>query len=134
MFSIKRTAHLIASALSCLLLITPLFNAQAQIVGTDTLLAHKQADTIRSSLLVKLQREEVKEQLVLLGVNPNDAIARVNSLTPEEIVALDQQVDALPAGSGANFLGFALFVFTLFVITDVIGATDIFPFIRPVNH
>ena len=39
--------------------------------------------------------------------------------------------DELPAGG--DVLGVILVVFIVFVITDVIGATDIFPFIKPVK-
>ena len=131
---IKNISHLLASGLVCLLLLTPLINAHAQIVNTDTLLAQMQSDTARSALLIKLQREEIKEQLVLLGVDPKNAIARVQNLSSEEVLTLNKQIDDLPVGSGANLLGAALFIFTLFVITDVIGATDIFPFIRPATR
>ena len=128
---IKNISHLLASGLVCLLLVTPLINAHAQIVSTDTLLAQMQSETVRSTLLIQLQREEFKEQLTLLGVDPKEAITRVKNLTAEEVLALNKKIDELPVGSGANLLGAALFIFTLFVITDVIGATDIFPFIRP---
>ncbi len=129
---IKNISHLLASALMCLLFVSPLVNAN--IVTTDTLLTQIESETVRSTLLIKLQREEFKEQLTLLGVDPKEAITRVQNLTAEEVLTLNKQIDELPVGSGANLLGVALFIFTLFVITDVIGATDIFPFIRPAAH
>jgi hypothetical protein len=52
-------------------------------------------------------------------------------MTDEEIAQLNQQIDELPAGG--DVLGILLVIFIVFVITDVIGATDIFPFIHPVN-
>jgi hypothetical protein len=52
-------------------------------------------------------------------------------MTDEEMAQLNQQIDELPAGG--DVLGILLVIFLVFVITDVIGATDIFPFIHPVN-
>jgi hypothetical protein len=52
-------------------------------------------------------------------------------MTQAEVAQLNQQIDQLPAGSGV--LGIVVLIFIVFVITDVIGATDIFPFIHPVR-
>jgi hypothetical protein len=52
-------------------------------------------------------------------------------MTGDEIAQLNQQINELPAGG--DILGILVLVFIIFVITDVIGATDIFPFIHPVN-
>jgi hypothetical protein len=66
-----------------------------------------------------------------MGVKAEDIESRVKLMTHEEIAQLNQQIDELPAGG--DLLGVILIVFIVFVITDVIGATDIFPFIKPVN-
>ncbi|MCK5383915.1 MAG: PA2779 family protein, partial [Gammaproteobacteria bacterium] len=57
---------------------------------------------------------------------------RVASLSDSELARINQGIDSLNAG-GESVLGILLVIFIVFVITDVIGATDIFPFIRPVN-
>jgi hypothetical protein len=44
---------------------------------------------------------------------------------------LNNHLTELPAGG--DILGLAVLVFLVFVLTDVIGATDIFPFIHPVK-
>ena len=92
--------------------------------------AAEQTDA-RQSLLQTLKREQVQQQLLNLGVSPADVEARVQHMSYAEITQLNQQIDELPAGSGV--LGAVVFIFVVFVITDVIGATDVFPFIRPVN-
>ena len=66
-----------------------------------------------------------------MGVNPADIESRVNLMTAEEVEMLSRHMDELPVGG--DVLGVILIVFIVFVITDVIGATDIFPFIKPVN-
>lgn len=108
--------------------ISPVF---AGMVGTEQLLATEQAQAEREHLLSALAREDVQEQLVQMGVDPTEAVDRVKRMTDTEVAALNERIDELPAGSGV--LGVVVTVFIVFVITDVIGATDIFPFIRPVN-
>jgi FlaG/FlaF family flagellin (archaellin) len=103
----------------------------AGMVGTDQLLVTEQAQMDRQQLLATLSREDVRQQLSNLGVDPLQAAERVARMTNEEILVLSEGIGDLPAGSGV--LGVVLVVFIVFVITDVIGATDIFPFIRPVN-
>lgn len=83
------------------------------------------------ALIQAINRTDVQEQLLSMGVTITDIESRVSQMTPEEITQLNQQIDELPAGGGA--LGIILIVFIVFVITDVIGATDIFPFIHPIK-
>jgi hypothetical protein len=64
-------------------------------------------------------------------INPADIESRVNMMTAEEIEMLNRHMDELAVGG--DVLGVILIIFIVFVITDVIGATDIFPFIKPVN-
>jgi Family of unknown function (DUF6627) len=66
-----------------------------------------------------------------MDVNPADIESRIDQMTQQEIAQLNQQFDQLPAGGGA--VGLIVLIFLVFVITDVIGATDIFPFIHPVR-
>ena len=77
-----------------------------------------------------MAREDVAGQLQDVGVDANDALMRVDRMTDREVAYLNQQLGELPAGGG--IIGAAVIVFIVLVITDVIGATDIFPFVRPV--
>jgi hypothetical protein len=54
-----------------------------------------------------------------------------DSLSDSELARINQGIEHLNAGG--DVLGILLVIFIVFVITDVIGATDIFPFIHPVN-
>jgi hypothetical protein len=105
--------------------------AIAGLIGTDQLIAAEQVQADRERLLATLSRDDVRQQLSALGVDPAQAEARVARMTDAEVAALNQRLDELPVGAGPNILGILLVVFIIFVITDVIGATDIFPFIRP---
>lgn len=105
--------------------------AFAGMVGTEQLLVAEQVQMDRVQLLATLSRADVKQQLSEMGVDPLQAAERVARMTDAEIAALSEGLGDLPAGSGV--LGAVVLIFVVFVITDVIGATDIFPFIHPVN-
>lgn len=99
---------------------------QAGMVGTADLL-----DTHNYSQNIDSKRESMRQQLVDLGVDPQQADIRVAGLSDNQINEISQRISDLPAGADAG--GVILTIFIVFVITDVIGATDIFPFIKPVK-
>jgi len=127
MFSVK---HLLTLALSLTVLLLSLGNAQAALVSNQQIIYQTTPFENKQTLLQTLQRDEVQQQLASMGVNPAELEQRVNHMTPGEITQLNQKMAQQPAGSGV--LGTLLVIFIVFVITDVIGATDIFPFIDPV--
>ena len=106
-------------------------NVHAGMVSNHQVMHQAQQANDQAQLLQNLQREDVQAQLAELGVSAADIELRIAQMTPEEISQLNQQMNELPAGAGV--LGFVLVIFIVFVITDVIGATDIFPFIHPVR-
>ena len=106
-------------------------STQAALVGNDLVINHVQHNSAKTELIQTINRTDIKQQLLNMGVNPADITSRIDLMTNEEIAQLNQQIDELPAGG--DVLGVILIIFIVFVITDVIGATDIFPFIKPVN-
>jgi hypothetical protein len=118
--------------LSLLLAILPLLPAQAAMVSNERIISEQQAALDSAAILEMLDQEVSRQQLETWGVNPEMARERINSLTPQELASINRQLDELRAG-GDSFLGILLVIFIVFVITDVIGATDIFPFIHPVR-
>jgi hypothetical protein len=122
----------LAWLLSALLLLMPVMNAQAALLGTDSLITSTQSQHSIADLQQLLAREEARQQLLALGVNPEQVRERVASLSDSELARINRGIDTLNAG-GSSVLGVLLIIFIVFVITDVIGATDIFPFIHPVK-
>lgn len=104
---------------------------QAAMVGTAQALAAEQGRLDRDELVSLLQREDLQRQLSALGVDVEHAKERVASLTDAEVARINQRVAELPAGASA--LGVVLFVFIVFIITDALGFTDIFAFVRPIK-
>ncbi|MBB3047270.1 hypothetical protein FHR99_001506 [Litorivivens lipolytica] len=125
-----KTLSLILSALvmwSGLLL----SSANAGVVSSSDMLVEQHQFESKQAVKDFLDRDDVKEQLVELGVSPADVDSRIDAMTADELAELNATLQDAPAGAG--LVGVVLTIFIVFVITDVIGATDIFPFIRPVN-
>lgn len=117
--------------LSAALLGVQVAPAQAAMIGTGQVLAAEQGKLDRDRLASLLEREDLQRQLSALGVDVKDAKARVGSLTDAEVAKVNQRIAELPAGG--DVLGVILLIFIIFIITDAIGATDIFPFVHPVR-
>ncbi len=102
--------------------------AQAGMIGTDQVISSTQAQSDRAHLIESLSRADLADQLRSAGVDPVQLQDRISSLTDEEVAMLNEQLDQLPAGGG--ILGIAVFVFVVLLITDILGYTDIFPFVK----
>lgn len=106
--------------------------AVAGMVGTGEVIAQQQQTLDRGQLLGALAQEDVRAQLVALGVDPEQAAARVAALSDEELQLLAAQMDEMPAGG--SVLGVAVFLFLVLLATDILGFTDIFPFVKKTVH
>lgn len=103
-------------------------SVQAGMIGTQQIIADQVAADQRAELHAMLEREDVREQLTAWGVEPQVAEARIDSMTQEEVARLSSQMDEMPAGGGV--VGAIVFVFVLLLITDILGLTDVYPFVR----
>lgn len=128
----QRTQRLLAWLLSALLVLMPVMSAQAAMLGTDTLITSAETQQSIAGLQQLLEREDAQQQLLALGVSPEQVRERVASLSDSELARINQGIDTLNAG-GDSVLGILLIIFIVFVITDVLGATNIFPFIHPIK-
>lgn len=96
----------------------------AAMVGTQSAVATEQRAEYVSDIKDWLAQEDVKQQLVDLGVNPDDASGRISALTTEELQTLHQRISELPAGAGVvEVIGI---VFIVFVILELLGVTNVF--------
>lgn len=100
----------------------------AAIITSTDLVTQQQDQIGREKLLQTLDREEVKNALIQHGVDPAMAKLRVASMTAEEVQIMNQKMEELPAGSG--IVGAALLVFLVLLFTDIMGYTDVFPFVK----
>jgi hypothetical protein len=109
----------------------PLSPAFASMTSTTTVLQQAQHQLERAELLEMLDRESVQAQLQELGVDAEAARQRVAAMTDDEVRQLNAHLAEMPAGG--DVLSILLVVFIVFIITDMMGATDIFPFVHSIN-
>ncbi|MDO8705274.1 MAG: PA2779 family protein [Sulfuricaulis sp.] len=123
----KPVSHLVAFGLLALSLHLPA--AHAGMIGTEAVINAAQVQQDRQRLRTVFKRDDVQAQLMARGVDPAQVQARVDSLTDQEVQSLSGKIDQLPAG-GDSGLGLLVFIFVVLLITDILGFTNIFPFVK----
>ena len=130
----RRFCRLIAYPMAIVMAVTslPLHAANAAIVTTDEIIETSGAAADRTRVQEFLKRQEVRQQLESFGVDADEAAARVGSLSDYEIARIAGRIDQLPAGQNAiaAIVGAAVLIFIVLLITDLLGLTDVFPFVR----
>ncbi|MDW3713074.1 PA2779 family protein [Pseudomonas sp. 2023EL-01195] len=101
--------------------------AQAAMIGTPQALQEQQ-QVDRAQLRGMLDNQDVQKKLQEYGVPREQVEARINSLTPAELAQFNQQLQQEPAGAGV--VGIIVLFLVIFIITDMLCATDIFSFIK----
>ncbi len=105
--------------------------AFAAVIPTDAVIAQATAMDLshqRTELTTFLTRTDVQKQLVSLGVDQNQAAARIAALSDAEVQQLYGKMQTLPAGG--DILGTLVFIFVLLLITDLLGLTNVYPFVH----
>jgi hypothetical protein len=128
LYRLRRCRFLTALLAVSILFVSVQPAVNAAIVSTSDLVATEQSKVSREYLLNSLEREEVRTALTSQGVDLEMAKQRVFSMTDEEIRALNQKMDEMPAGGGV--VGVVVIVFLVLIITDLVGLTDVFPFVN----
>jgi hypothetical protein len=110
----------------------PIQTVSAAMVGTETVFTMTHAQNARTNLIKFLERKEVRAAMIAQSINPLEAKARVGSLSDAEVMRIADKMEQLPAGGdGLGILvGTALVVFLVLLFTDIMGYTDIFPFVK----
>ena len=105
-----------------LLIAIPHPSALAALITTDVANDLVQGREARERIMRFMAREDVRAALVAQGIDPDEADARVATLTDSEIAQIDGQIEKLPAG---GFLGvviaFLIIVLLVIVILKVAG-------------
>jgi hypothetical protein len=122
----KPVSHLVVLGLLALSLHLPA--AHAGMVGTEAVVNAAQAQQDRERLHSALSRDDVQAQLLARGVDPAQVQARVDSLTDEEMQTLATNMDQLPAGG--SVVGALVLIFLVLLVTDLLGLTNVFPFVK----
>ncbi|RPE80994.1 PA2779 family protein [Vulcaniibacterium tengchongense] len=115
---------MIALALVPALVAVPAASARAGVISTQQALSAEMRQAKETQVRAALAREDVRQAMLQLGVNPADADARIASLSDAELLQLEGQVDRLPAGGGV--LAVIGVVFVVLLILELVGVTNIF--------
>lgn len=114
-----------------LLLVVPVPMANAAMVGTAEVL-YEQQQLDRQQLLGMLEDQGVQKKLQDMGVDRTQVQARINSLSNTELAQFNQQLSEAPAGG--NVVGIIVLFLVIFILTDMLCATDIFSFVKCINR
>jgi len=98
------------------------------LVSTQDALTTERAQAERERIHEILARDDVQAHLVAQGVDPAEVDARVAALSDAEASQMAEQLEQLPAG--ASVVGALFAVFVILLVTDILGLTDIYPFVR----
>lgn len=120
------------TALFHLLLVAQIPAANAAMIGTQEVIAELQHQVDQQQLMAMLDDQQVKDKLVALGVDREQVESRIASLTPAELAQFNQQLDQAPAGAGV--VGIIVLFLVIFIITDMLCATNIFSFVKCINR
>ena len=115
------------------MLTAPYQSVLAAMVDTETTLAITADGQIaRNTIKTILAREDAQAVLSAQGIDPLEAMARVDSLTDAEARQIADQIEELPAGGGffVTFLIVVGVIVLILAITDAMGYTNVFTFVR----
>ena len=92
--------------------------ARAEPIPTDSVVSEPTQPTERERVKQFFERDDVRGKIQSLGVAPELAFKRVDSLTDAEVHALAARIDKLPAGGdiGKNTLILILVILLLVVL------------------
>jgi hypothetical protein len=99
--------------------------AQAALISTEQLAAEATLAAERDLLTERLLRDDVKAELLALGVSADAVQERIDSLSHAELAEINGKLATLPAGG--NGLGTVAVVLLILILLEITGAIDIFP-------
>lgn len=120
--------RLVASVLAGALFLSQNQSGLAALITNQQLFGTQDHSSVaRRNVNTVLARAETKRYLLTLGVDPVDVTRRVQQMSDDDIQRIN---DRLELAGGNDVLGIVLLLFIIFLVTDIIGATDIFPFVK----
>lgn len=133
----QKISRVLALPMALLLLVEvgPLPLAHAAMVSTEQVISEHTATAGRERVMNFLAREDVRREIEALGIDPEEAAARAEALSDEEITRVTNKLDEAAAGQSTVgiIIGALLFVFVILLITDLLCWTKVFPFTRCVD-
>ncbi len=124
----------ICLAVIMFLIAAPVQSVPAAMIDTETIMDSARGQEAREYLRQLLARKDIQDAIVAQGIDSNEAWARINSLSDQEVISIAEQIDRLPAGAGSGVVEFLVVTilvgFIVLVVLDLTGVTDVFPFVK----
>jgi len=112
---------LLAGSLALSMVVNP---AAASVISTQQALSAEMRASTEADVRASLARDDVRQAMRQLGVNPADADTRIAALSDAELLRMQGELDQLPAGGGA--LAVIGVVFVVLLILELVGVINIF--------
>lgn len=100
--------------------------SNAALVDNRQLVEESQASSQRDAIRSLLAREDLRAALVQNGVDQAAVDARIERMTAAELQEFHARLAELPAGADSG-VGLILGIIFIFIVLDLLGATDVFP-------
>jgi len=117
-----KNRFVISCMLSAAIVIAPAA-LHADMVGTSQLLAQEARSSQIEMVETFMAREEVRQQMQSMGVDPAMAADRVAAMTDSQLQQLAANIQNAPAGSSA--LGIVAGVLVIILLLEILGITNI---------
>lgn len=106
--------------------------AVAALIPTEVASESAKIALARENIKNFIARQDSQNLLIAKGISPEEAKARIDSLTDAEVLMVSQHIESMPAGGNAVgvIVGAILLVFIILLITDLLGLTNVFPFVK----
>ena len=121
MHPIRKKARPVCVLMTVLMLLIsiPYQSALAALVETETMLNWSRAQDARDYVKHFLAREDAKAAMIAQGVDPLEAMARIDSLTDSEVIQIADQIEQLPAGGDALAVIIAVLIIVILVLVII---------------
>ena len=98
--------------------------AHAGMVDSAAVMQMEQRTASIAQIEQLLERDRLASQMESMGVDATDVIERLDQLTDEELLLMQDRLEALPAGAGVlEVIGV---IFVVLLILELVGVTNIF--------
>ena len=117
---IAKALKSISIFLSIFFLLAPGYyqSVSAAMIGTQTMLRPDRSQNTRAYIHGLISREDIQKVLVARGINPQEAKARIASLSDDELEMISENFNVQPAGGDGT--GFAVVVTMVIMIIAIL--------------
>ncbi|MFT6340947.1 MAG: hypothetical protein ACJAUN_001588 [Alcanivorax sp.] len=127
----KRITGILSASLLLFMQLMIVPAAQAAMIGNDTVIQQQDRAAMKAQVMELMDHKVAAKALGDYGVSKDQVSQRLDRLTDQELQQLAQKAEELPAGQGV--VGVILAIILILILLDLLGATNVFPAIDPIN-